>query len=143
VFLLHRVVHPGLCAEEYQHMMELVIRYLFNWDVETQKRNGVGLFATILAWCLATEEQGQNRCMATTHCTWKTGTGSWTYCNRGKMKYVRWVLGLLQLPLGMPRKCWPMLAVHNYFLSLKSGKHFATFLFFHPRCQSDRNPKEI
>ena len=54
-----RVEHPGLCTEEYQRMMELVIRHLFNWDVETQKSNGVGLFAKILAWCLATEEQGQ------------------------------------------------------------------------------------
>ena len=54
-----RVDHPGLCAEEYQRMMELVIRHLFKWDIKTQRSNGVGLFATILAWCLAIEEQGR------------------------------------------------------------------------------------
>jgi hypothetical protein len=54
-----RVEHPGFCAEEYQRMMELVIRPLFNWNTETQKSNGMGLFGIISAWCLATEEQGQ------------------------------------------------------------------------------------
>ena len=54
-----RVEHPGFCAEEYQRMMELVIRHLFNWDTETQKSNGMGLFGIISAWCLATEEQGR------------------------------------------------------------------------------------
>jgi hypothetical protein len=54
-----RVEHPGFCAEEYQRIMELVIRHLFNWDTETQKSVGMGLFAIILAWCLATEEQGR------------------------------------------------------------------------------------
>jgi hypothetical protein len=39
--------------------MELVIRHLFKWDIKTQRSNGVGLFATILAWCLATKEQGR------------------------------------------------------------------------------------
>jgi hypothetical protein len=54
-----RVEHPGLCVEEYQRMMELVIMHLFDWDIGTQKSNGVGLLATILAWCLATKEQGR------------------------------------------------------------------------------------
>jgi hypothetical protein len=40
-------------------MIELVIRHLSNWDIETQKSKGVGWFTTILAWCLATEEEGQ------------------------------------------------------------------------------------
>jgi hypothetical protein len=39
--------------------MELVIKHIFNWDSETQKSKGVGLFGELLAWCLATEEQGQ------------------------------------------------------------------------------------
>jgi hypothetical protein len=40
-------------------MLELVIRHLFNWDIKSQKSHGFGLFGIILAWCLATEEQGQ------------------------------------------------------------------------------------
>jgi hypothetical protein len=54
-----RVQHPGLCAEEYQRIMELVIKHLFNWDTETKKSKGMGLFGKVLAWCLATEEQGR------------------------------------------------------------------------------------
>jgi hypothetical protein len=54
-----RVQHPGLCAEEYQRLMELVIKHLFNWDTKTQTSNGMGLFGEVLAWCLATEEQGR------------------------------------------------------------------------------------
>jgi hypothetical protein len=56
---LARFNHPGLCAEEYQRTIDLVIKHLFNWNVETQKSNGVGLFGEVLAWCLATEEQGR------------------------------------------------------------------------------------
>jgi hypothetical protein len=54
-----RSQHPGLCAEEYQRMMELVIKHLFNWDTATQTSKGVGLIGELLAWCLATEEQGR------------------------------------------------------------------------------------
>ena len=54
-----RVQHPGLCAEEYQRLMQLVIKHFFNWDTKTKKRMGTGLFGDVLAWCLATEEQGR------------------------------------------------------------------------------------
>jgi hypothetical protein len=40
-------------------MMELVIKHVFNWDTETQTSNGMGLFAHVLAWCLATKGEGQ------------------------------------------------------------------------------------
>jgi hypothetical protein len=39
--------------------MELVIKHLFNWDTKKQTSNGIGLFGEVLAWCLATEEQGR------------------------------------------------------------------------------------
>ena len=54
-----RFDHPGLCAEEYTRIINLVIKHLFNWDTKNQKSLGVGLFVEVLAWCLATEEQGQ------------------------------------------------------------------------------------
>ena len=54
-----RTDYPGLCAEEHMCIMHLVIKHLFNWDMENQKANGVGLFAEIAAWCLATEEQAR------------------------------------------------------------------------------------
>ena len=37
-----RINHPGLCAEEYARIVHLVIKHLFNWDIEKQKSNGVG-----------------------------------------------------------------------------------------------------
>jgi len=54
-----RLNHPGLCAEDYECIVALVIKHLFNWDIDKQKSNGAGLFAEILAFCLATEEQGR------------------------------------------------------------------------------------
>ncbi|MGB8699100.1 MAG: DUF6570 domain-containing protein [Thermosynechococcaceae cyanobacterium] len=54
-----RVKYPGLCAEEYERIVHLVIKHLFNWDMKEQKSKGKGLFAEILAFTLATEEQGR------------------------------------------------------------------------------------
>jgi len=54
-----RLQHPGLCAEEYRRIVDLVIKHLFNWDSEKKAANGIGLFAEVLAWCLATEEQAR------------------------------------------------------------------------------------
>ena len=55
-----RVKFPGLCAEEYARIMNLVIKHVFGWNVDTNtSSNGMGLFGEVLAWCLATEEQGR------------------------------------------------------------------------------------
>ena len=55
-----RVNYPGLCAEEYARIMNLVIKHVFGWNVDTNtSSNGMGLFGEVLAWCLATEEQGR------------------------------------------------------------------------------------
>ena len=54
-----RLDHPGICAEEYERIIHLVIKHLFNWDLDKKKSNGVGIFAEICAFCLATEEQGR------------------------------------------------------------------------------------
>ena len=51
--------YPGLCAEEYSRVIDLVIKHLLCWDCETEQSTGVGLFGKVLAWCLATEEQGR------------------------------------------------------------------------------------
>ena len=54
-----RFQYPGLCAEEYRRIVDLVIKHIFNWDCEKKAANGIGLFAEVLAWCLATEEQAR------------------------------------------------------------------------------------
>ena len=54
-----RTSNPGLCAEEYHRIMTLVIKHMFKWDEGTQSSTGQGCFGELLAWCLATEEQGR------------------------------------------------------------------------------------
>lgn len=51
--------YPGLCAEEYDRIIKEVIKHLFNWDEEKQCSTGKGIFGELIAWCLATEEQGR------------------------------------------------------------------------------------
>ncbi len=54
-----RMSHPGLCAEEYCRIMDLVIKHILSWDCNMQSASGVGLFGKVQAWCLATEEQAR------------------------------------------------------------------------------------
>ncbi len=54
-----RIKYPGLCAEEYARVIALVIKHVFGWDEKEQESTGLGLFGDVLAWCLATEEQGR------------------------------------------------------------------------------------
>jgi hypothetical protein len=54
-----RTEYPGLCAEEYRRVMDAVIKHVFQWNEDEQKPTGVSLFGELLAWCLATEEQGR------------------------------------------------------------------------------------
>jgi Helitron helicase-like domain at N-terminus len=55
-----RLNYPGLCAEEYSRIMNLVIKHVFGWDIDSNKSyKGMGLFGEVMAWCLATEEQGR------------------------------------------------------------------------------------
>ena len=54
-----RVNYPGLCAWDYERIIQLVIKHIFSWDEQEQKSNGAGLFAELEAWTLANEEQGR------------------------------------------------------------------------------------
>ena len=54
-----RVDLPGLCAEEYRRIMDVVTKRLFRWDSATQTAQGTGAFGELLGWTLATEEQGR------------------------------------------------------------------------------------
>jgi len=54
-----RTSYPGLCAEEYHRIMTLVIKHMLQWDETKQSSTGQGCFGELLAWCLATEEQGR------------------------------------------------------------------------------------
>lgn len=53
-----RVEYPGICAEEYNWMIRLVVKHVIGWDEEKcQRRTQKGLLGNVEAFCLATEEQ--------------------------------------------------------------------------------------
>jgi hypothetical protein len=55
-----RVEHPGLCAEEYETVLKLVIKHLVGWDDDLGSSNGEGgIFGKPEAYAVATEEQGR------------------------------------------------------------------------------------
>ena len=54
-----RLKYPGLCAEEYARVTQIIIQHVLNWDEKEEKSKGPGLFGDLAAWCLATEEQGR------------------------------------------------------------------------------------
>jgi hypothetical protein len=78
-----RLKYPRLCAEEYERIVDLVIKYFFNWDVEKQKSNGVGMFAEIMAFALATEELGRKSLHGHFLFSSKGGNKFWTSFNKG------------------------------------------------------------
>jgi hypothetical protein len=139
-----RVQHPGLCAEEYQRLMELVIKHLFNWDIEKQKSNGMGLFGEVKAWCLATEEQGRK----SLHGHYLVYIKNW---NR--------VMNILQRKKdeSIHNGNWKYADAHNdakkLFANACSARLFSDFevskplsahpVFAHKDCRSERKPKEM
>jgi hypothetical protein len=103
-----RVQFPGLCAVEYQRIVTNVIRNVFNWNVETQKSDGIGLFGTILGYALATEEQGRK----TLHGHFLLFVKDW-----------KRVLNVLQKPKHLD-VCVDQATVSTYQKALSQGKTF-------------------
>jgi hypothetical protein len=139
-----RVQHPGLCAEEYQRLMQLVIKHFFNWDTKTKKSKGIGLFGEVLAWCLATEEQGRK----SLHGHYLVYIKNW---NR--------VMNILQRKKDeIPSTGdWKLYDANRYakamFKNACSARLFSDFevgkplsehaIFAHENCRSERNRKEM
>ena len=53
-----RRYYPGACSLEFQNIMEIVIKTLFNWDTKKQVAKGPGIFRTVVTFVPADEEQG-------------------------------------------------------------------------------------
>jgi hypothetical protein len=139
-----RVQHPGLCAEEYQRIMELVIKHIFNWDTETQTSMGMSLFGEVIAWCLATEEQGRK----SLHGHYLVYIKNW---NR--------VMNILQRVKDEPKNdgYWTyadaLRDAKSMFSNACSARLFSDFevtkplseipVFSHDNCRSERNPKQM
>lgn len=47
--------YPGLCAVEYERLVNLVIKYIFNYDQRERNNKDVRLFDVVQALCLATK----------------------------------------------------------------------------------------
>jgi hypothetical protein len=139
-----RVQHPGLCAEEYQRLMQLVIKHFFNWDTESGKSKGTGLFGEVLAWCLATEEQGRK----SLHGHYLVYIKNW---NR--------VMNILQRKRNETPSTgdWTIFDANRnakaMFANASSARLFSDFevgkplsehpVFAHENCRSERNPKQM
>jgi hypothetical protein len=124
--------------------MELVIKHLFNWDIEKQKSNGMGLFGEVKAWCLATEEQGRK----SLHGHYLVYIKNW---NR--------VMNILQRKKdeSIHNGNWKYADAHNdakkLFANACSARLFSDFevskplsahpVFAHKDCRSERKPKEM
>ena len=130
-----REQHPGLCAEEYNRIMKLVIKHLFDWDEEKQCSTGNGLFGELLAWCLATEEQGRK----TLHGHFLLFLKGWeevleTLQNVGTTGYTNAIKEAKAL---FKNSCSAEL-----FEDLQRGKVLNEQpIFYHPFCRSERSKK--
>jgi hypothetical protein len=51
--------YPGACSLEFQNVMDIVLRCLFNWDDEEKQSLGPGIVGDLVAWNQTTEEQGR------------------------------------------------------------------------------------
>jgi hypothetical protein len=131
-----RSQHPGLCAEEYQSMMQLVIKHLFNWNTATQISKGISLIGELLAWCLATEEQGRkslkccNRVMNILQGVkdQEHKLGIWTYQNAQREA----------------KEMFANACSARLFSDFEITKPLSSFsVFSHENCQSERKVKEM
>ena len=140
-----RVEYPGLCAEEYSRIIDLVIKHIFSWDSESQESTGIGLLGEVLAWCLATEEQGR-----------KTLHGHLLLFIKNWMKF----LSILQRRRRIEGNSdgisfeQATAEVKKFYKNACSAQLFSDFVqpsgsmcqqpvFFHEQCRSKRRPKEM
>ena len=143
-----RVKHPGLCAEEYQRIMELVIKHLFKWDTRTQKSKDVGLFGEVVAWCLATEEQGRK----SLHGHYLVFIKDWNRIMNVLQRMEAEVNKDSEQPTQLTYRdaCGEAKAM---FVNASSARLFSDFttgnplsktpVFHHENCRSERNPKQM
>ena len=130
-----REKYPGLCAEECNRIVMLVIKHLFAWDEEKQCSTGKGIFGELLAWCLATEEQGR-----------KTLHGHFLLFMKD------WDVVLTQLQVvGSEGFTFAKAKVKAFFENACSAQLFSEFstgqlldeqpVFYHAGCRPTRSPK--
>jgi Helitron helicase-like domain at N-terminus len=52
--------YPGYCASDYENVMKIFLEHFLGWDEKThQYVPGSGIFGTVEAWSIVTEEQGR------------------------------------------------------------------------------------
>jgi hypothetical protein len=106
--------------------------------------NGVGLFATILAWCLATEEQGQN----SLHGHYLLYVENWNRVIniRQRRKNELCTVGSWTFAAATPdaKEMFVNACSVQLFPEFEAGKALSEVsVFLRPRCRSDCNPKEM
>ena len=137
-----RINYPGLCAEEYARIVDLVIKHVFNWSEEERKSKDIGLFGEISAFCLATEEQGR-KSLHGHFLAWVKGWGDLLPALQRRQRYNK----------DFSFNCTTKNA-KEFYENACSAELFSDFapaighlseqpVFFHEKCRSERRPKEM
>ena len=138
-FKLHQRVresHPGLCAEEHQRTVHLVIKHLFAWDEEKQCSVGKGIFGELEAWCLATEEQGRK----TLHGHFLLFTKNWNEVS-SELQNVKHGVSFSQAKKEI-KKFFDNVCSAQLFSEFGPSKPLSEQAVFHHECtHRDQNPK--
>jgi hypothetical protein len=54
-----RLDNPGVCAREYNSIMQIIMECLIGWNFKLKKQTSLGIFGKVSGWCDTTEEQAR------------------------------------------------------------------------------------
>jgi len=54
-----RIDNPGVCAREYNSIMQIIMECLVGWDFTAKRQGKPGIFGKVLGWSDTTEEQAK------------------------------------------------------------------------------------
>jgi hypothetical protein len=138
-----RSEYPGLCAEEYRRIMDMVIQHIFQWDDKNQNSTGIGAFGELLAWCLATEEQGRK----TLHGHYLLFVKSWILFWKALQRQRN--LSVMELSSSEAKqyslKYFNSVCSANLFQDMETpcGVLVGQDIYHHENCKSERSRKRI
>ena len=54
-----QIDNPGVCAREYNSIMQIIMECLVGWDFTAKRQGQPGIFGKVLGWSDTTEEQAK------------------------------------------------------------------------------------
>jgi hypothetical protein len=80
-----QIDNPGVCAREYNSMMQIIMECLVRWDFMAKKQGQPGIFGKVLGWSDTTEEQAKFTLHSQFYCLYLSLI-LWSVCCGLKMK---------------------------------------------------------